>query len=317
MTAAETAVWLLSRDRFLLLTHVRPDGDTLGCAAGLCAALRRAGKTAAVLPNPETTETYADYVAPYLAPADYRHETVVSVDIASTGLFPENARPYAGSVDLAIDHHPSYEGFAARSCVDPSLAACGELIYDICLALGQMDGEIALPLYVAVSTDTGCFVYSNTSPATHAVAAALLETGIDFYPINRRHFRTRSLKRLKLEGMLTAGMELLDGGELAIVTLTLDMIAQVEAKEEDLDDISAFVGGVEGVHTGVTIRELRPGVCKISLRTEPGELNASAVCAILGGGGHAAAAGATVEGDPAYTRTVLVEAIRQVQGRDK
>ena len=103
----------------------------------------------------------------------------------------------------------------------------------------------------------------------------------------------------------------------SIVTLTLDMIAQVEAKEEDLDDISAFVGGVEGVHTGVTIRELRPGVCKISLRTEPGELNASAVCAILGGGGHAAAAGATVEGDPAYTRTVLVEAIRQVQGRDR
>ena len=176
---------------------------------------------------------------------------------------------------------------------------------------------MALPLYVAVSTDTGCFVYSNTSPATHAVAAALLETGIDFYPINRRHFRTRSLKRLKLEGMLTSGMEVLDEGKLAIVTLTLDMIAQVEAKEEDLDDISAFVGGVEGVHTGVTIRELRPGVCKISLRTEPGELNASAVCAILGGGGHAAAAGATVEGDPAYTRKVLVEAIRQVQSQGK
>ena len=76
-------------------------------------------------------------------------------------------------------------------------------------------------------------------------------------------------------------------------------------------------GGVEGVHTGVTIRELRPGVCKISLRTEPGELNASAVCAILGGGGHAAAAGATVEGDPAYTRKVLVEAIRQVQNQGK
>ncbi|MFQ9480846.1 MAG: hypothetical protein ACLR1K_02175 [Oscillospiraceae bacterium] len=90
--------------------------------------------------------------------------------------------------------------------------------------------------------------------------------------------------------MLTSGMEVLDEGKLAIVTLTLDMIAQVQAKEEDLDDISAFVGGVEGSTTGVTIRELRPGVCKISLRTEPGELNASAVCAILGGGGHAAAA---------------------------
>ena len=307
------AQWLLDHDGYLILTHVRPDGDTVGCAAALCTALREQGKTAWVLPNPETTAIFTPYLEGLLAPEGYQPQTVVSVDMAARGLFPENAQCYLEKVDLAFDHHPSQEFFAQNTCLDAQRAACGELMFDVIRQWGPVSQAVALPLYVAVSTDTGCFVYSNTSPATHAVAAALLATGIDFYPINRRHFRTRSFKRLQLESLLTAGMELLDDGQLAIVTLTLDMIAQVQAKEEDLDDISAFVGGVEGVHTGVTIRELRPGVCKISLRTEPGELNASAVCGKLGGGGHAAAAGATVEGDPAYTRQVLVQAIRQVQ----
>lgn len=313
LSSQAAAQWLLDHDGYLILTHVRPDGDTVGCAAALCTALREQGKTAWVLPNPETTAIFTPYLEGLLAPEGYQPQTVVSVDMAARGLFPENAQQYLERVDLAFDHHPSQEFFAQNTCLDAQRAACGELMFDVIRQWGPVSQAVALPLYVAVSTDTGCFVYSNTSPATHAVAAALLATGIDFYPINRRHFRTRSFKRLQLESLLTAGMELLDEGQLAIVTLTLDMIAQVGAKEEDLDDISAFVGGVEGVHTGVTIRELRPGVCKISLRTEPGELNASAVCGKLGGGGHAAAAGATVEGDPAYTRQVLVQAIRQVQ----
>ena len=312
MTAAETAVWLLSRDRFLLLTHIRPDGDTLGCAAGLCAALRKAGRTAAVLPNPETTETYADYVAPYLAPADYRHETVVSVDIASTGLFPENARPYAGSVDLAIDHHPSYEGFAARSCVDPSLAACGELIYDICLALGQMDGEIALPLYVAVSTDTGCFVYSNTTPNTHRVAAALMEFGPFYRKVNKRCFRTKSLPRLRLESLLLSSMEFHDGGAIAIAGLSRAMMEEAQAGEADAEDMAAFAGQIQGVRISATLRELAPDRTKVSLRTDE-SLNATRTCALLGGGGHAAAAGATVDLPLSETRRAVLDAIRAVQ----
>ena len=312
MTAAETAAWLLSRDRFLLLTHVRPDGDTLGCAAGLCAALRRAGRTAAVLPNPETTETYADYVAPYLAPADYRHETVVSVDIASTGLFPENARPYAGSVDLAIDHHPSYEGFAARSCVDPSLAACGELIYDICLALGQMDGEIALPLYVAVSTDTGCFVYSNTTPNTHRVAAALMEFGPFYRKVNKRCFRTKSLPRLRLESLLLSSMEFHDGGAIAIAGLSRAMMEEARAGEADAEDMAAFAGQIQGVRISATLRELAPDRTKVSLRTDE-SLNATRTCALLGGGGHAAAAGAPVDLPLEQARHAVLDAIRQIQ----
>lgn len=312
MTVAETAAWLLRRDDFLILTHLRPDGDTLGCAAGLCAALRRAGKTAALLPNPEVTSTYADYVSPYWAPEGYRHETVVSVDIASAGLLPENARSYADAVDLAIDHHPSYDGFAAESCVDPSLAACGELVYAICLELGQMDPEIALPLYVAVSTDTGCFVYSNTTPNTHRVAAALMEYG-DFYrKVNKRCFRTVSLPRLKLESLLLAGMEFHDGGAIAIAGLSLDMMTQAGAGEADAEDLAAFAGQIQGVRISATLRELSPVRTKISLRTDD-SLNATRTCALLGGGGHAAAAGATVDLPMAQAKAAILDAIRQVQ----
>ncbi len=313
MTPKETAAFLKAHDRYLILTHVRPDGDTIGCAAGLCRALRLAGKEAFVLKNPEATSLFTPYLEGLLAPEGYEPGTVVSVDMAARGLFPDNAKQYLERVDLAIDHHPSQEFFAQHTCLDAGRAACGELMYDIVQLLGEITPEIGEALYVAVSTDCGCFVYSNTTPATHRVAAALMESGFDPYPVNRRHFRTKSFKRLKIEGLLASGMELRDGGETALVFLTLDMLAQVGADERDIDDISAFVGQVEGVKTGVTLRELRPGVCKLSLRTDPGDLNASAVCGLLGGGGHAAAAGATVEGTMAQARKAVLEAIEKVR----
>ena len=117
MTIQETAALLQTMDRVLLLTHVRPDGDTIGSAAALCRALRDLGKTAYLLPNPGITETYESYAAPYWAGEDFVPEHVVSMDIAALSLLPENAKKYAGSIELAIDHHPSNEGFAKESCV--------------------------------------------------------------------------------------------------------------------------------------------------------------------------------------------------------
>ena len=177
LTVPQTAALLRTFDNILILTHVRPDGDTVGCAAALCAGLRSLGKTAFLLPNPELTDTTAPYFRPYEAPECFTPDKVVSTDIATVGLFPENARPYAERVDLAIDHHPSFESFGRENIVRPEAAACGELIYDILSDLGPITPEMALPLYVAVSTDTGCFAYANTTAQTHAVAAALLRTG--------------------------------------------------------------------------------------------------------------------------------------------
>ena len=316
MTVKETAAFLRQHDNYLILTHKRPDGDTIGCAAALCEGLRALGRTAWICPHAEETHLFTPYLEGRLAPEGYVPETVVSVDIAARSLFTKAGEPWlARGIDLAIDHHPSQEFFARETCLDAGRAACGELMYDILRQLGPVTADIALPLYVAVSTDCGCFVYGNTSADTHRVAAALMDTGIPAADLNKRHFRTKSFRRLRLESLLTDSMEFHDGGEIAIAAISLEMLARLQATEADAEDIAAFVGQVEGVKTGVTIRELKPGRCKISLRTDPKQLNASAVCALLGGGGHAAASGATVEGDIQQTKEVLMAAIRQVQGR--
>ena len=313
MTARQAAEFLMAHDDILILTHLRPDGDTIGCAAGLCRGLRQAGKTAYVLENPEATSLFTPYLEGLLAPKGYEPGTVVSVDIAARSLFPDNALPYADRVDLAIDHHPSQEFFARETCLDEKKAACGELMYEIVQHFCQISPEIGEALYVAVSTDCGCFVYSNTTAATHRVAADLMDSGFDPYPVNRRHFRTKSFKRLKLEGLLAAGMELRDGGETALVFLTLDMLSQVGAQERDVEDISSFVGQVEGVKTGATGGLVVRGLGTRPLRPARGDLNAREDGARWGGGGHAAAAGATIRGTMAQARQAVIDAIEQVR----
>ena len=309
----QAAAWLLERDEFLILTHVRPDGDTVGCAAGLCHALREQGKKAFVLPNPEMTSLFTPYLEGMWAEEGYEPKTVVAVDMAALGMFPDNARCYQDRVDLTIDHHNSQEFYARNTCLDGYRAACGELIYDIIRQWGPVSKEAAKGLYVAVSTDTGCFVYSNTTSDTHRVAAALMETGISTAELNKLHFRTKSVKRMKLESALIEGMELYENGTIAIVTQSLELMERLGADQRDAEDISSLVGQLEGVKTGITLRELKPGLCKLSVRTDPTDLNASDVCAVLGGGGHPAASGATVEGDIPATKAAILSAIRQVR----
>ena len=314
MTVKETAAFLRQHDNYLILTHKRPDGDTIGCAAALCEGLRALGRTAWICPHTEETHLFTPYLEGRLAPEGYVPETVVSVDIAARSLFTRAGEPWlARGVDLAIDHHPSQAFFAAQTCLDAGRAACGELIYDIAGLLGPVTREMAVPLYVAVSTDTGCFVYGNTTADTHRTAAALMETGIPAAELNKRHFRTKTLKRLRIESRIVEGMELFDGGETAVAAVDLAMVAQLGADERDMEDIASFVGQVEGVKNAITIRELRPGTCKLSLRTDPEVLNASRVCALLGGGGHAAASGATVEGSVEEAKRAILWAIEQVR----
>lgn len=311
MNAAQTAEWLRGRDGFLLLTHVRPDGDTIGSAAGLCAGLRAIGKTAYLLPNPELTESARPYAVPYHTPEDFQPETVVTVDIAALSLLPENAEGYAGRVDFAIDHHPSHEDFSPEAFVRPEAAATGEMIYDILCHLGPITPEMALPLYVAVSTDTGCFAYSNTTAYTHAVAAALIQTGIEIQPVNKAFFRTKSRKRLQLEADMLNHMELLDKDRVVLLTVPLSLMERVQATEYDAEDLSALGPQIQGVDCAATFRELKPDVWKISLRTGP-RVNATKVCGLLGGGGHAAAAGCTIQAPLEDAKRQLLDAIARL-----
>lgn len=312
LTVSEAAQLLRGFDRVLILTHVRPDGDTVGCAAALCAGLRALGKTAYLLPNPGLTDTTAPYFAPYRALEGFEPDRVVSTDIAALSLLPENAGAYGGRIDLAVDHHPSFERFGRANIVRPEAAACGELVYDILRELGPLTPEMALPLYVAVATDTGCFSYANTTPRTHAVAAALMETGIDYHRVNKVFFRTKTRKRMQLEGAMLAGCEFCDRDRVAILSVPLSLMDRFQATESDAEDLSALGGQIQGVDCAVTMRELRPGVWKISLRTGP-RVNATAACRLLGGGGHAAAAGCTVEAPWEEAKRRILGAIESVK----
>ena len=313
MTYTEAAAWLRARDRYLILTHKRPDGDTIGCAAALCRGLRGLGKIAHICPGTVETHLFTPYLEGLLAPEGYEPETVVSVDIAARGLFTEAGKPWLErGIDLAIDHHPSQEFFAKETCLDAGRAACGEIIYDILKELGQVNEETAVPLYVAVSTDTGCFQYGNTTADTHRVAAALMDTGIDVFPLNKRHFRTKTWARLQVERLIVERMHRYEDGKVAVAPVSLSLMDEAGATEEDMEDIAAFLGQIEGVETSVTIRELEDGACKLSVRTSGG-LNATRVCALLGGGGHAAAAGCTVDGTLEQAEAAILDAIRQVE----
>ena len=315
MTTAEAARLLLGWDELLLLTHVRPDGDTVGSAAALCQALRDRGKTAYLLPNPELTATYAPYAAPYAAPEGFVPRHVVSVDIAALSLLPENARPYQDHIDLAIDHHPSQEFFARETCLEADSAACGEIVYDIITRLTPVTPDIALPLYVAVSTDTGCFVYSNTTPRTHRIAAALMDCGIDAAPVNKALFRTKSRTRLAMEAWMAEWAEYYDHDRVVVMQIPLSLCLDYKATEADVEELSSLAALVEGTDCGVTLRELKDGRVKISLRTGP-RVNATEVCALLGGGGHAAAAGATLHGTLSEVKQAVLQAIDMVAGED-
>ena len=313
LTVQEAAARLRQMNDVLLLTHVRPDGDTIGSAAALCQALRDMGKTAYLLYNPEITDTYAPYAEPYWASEGFVPEHIVSADIAALNLLPDNAAAYASRVELTIDHHGSQEFFAAETCLDADAAACGEIIYRVIRELTAVTPAIALLLYVAISTDTGCFVYANTTADTHRIAAELLETGIDVGPVNKVLFRTKSKTRLAMEARMVADMELYDGDRVVVMSIPLSLRQELHATEADIEELSSLAALVEGTDCGITLRELKPGRVKLSLRTGP-RVDACAVCQRLGGGGHTAAAGATVDGTLEDAKALILKAYRAVVG---
>lgn len=314
MTTREAAALLRGHNHILILTHRRPDGDTVGCGAALCVALRQLGKTAWMLYNPDITDTNGVYAQGLWAPEDFVPEFVVAVDIAARSLFFPGSEQYIDRVDLAVDHHPSQEFFAAQTCLEADKAACGEIVYEICRELGEITPQVALPLYAAISTDTGCFVYANTTANTHRVAAALMDTGIDYFSVNKRHFRTKSRKRLALEADLLSHMEFFHEGKGVFMSVPLSLMEQIGATENDAEDLSALANLVEGVDCGAVLRELKPDVWKLSLRTgADGRVNATEACRLLGGGGHAMAAGATVDGTLPEVKEKILAAIDAVK----
>lgn len=295
LTIADTAAYFLARNSFTIVTHRRPDGDTLGSAAALCRGLRSIGKSAFILHNPEVTQKYAHLLEGLSKPAVQPGDVVISVDVASPGMLPEAFSHLLGHIDLRIDHHRSSESFTVFELVDPSAAACGQIIYDVLMEMGiHLDTPMANALYTAISTDTGCFRYANTQSHTFEVAAACAAVSKDLPVLNQVLFETNSLKRLKLQGWIIEHLQFLCGGQIAICALPLAVEKAMGLTEDDLENISGFPRSIEGVKIAATLRQQEDGIVKLSVRALP-EYDASAVCARFGGGGHRGAAGASMD----------------------
>lgn len=307
---SQAAALLLENDCYIIASHKNPDGDTLGSNAALCSALRRAGKTAYMFPNPEITEKFEPYVKEFLAPEGFVPEHIVSVDVASRDMF---CRDFDENADiwLTIDHHPTNEGFGQYNCIEPERSACGEIITEI---IENMPGTVTKTeadlLYIAVSTDTGCFMYANTNAGTFETASRLSSYGASMYVLNAVFFRKVSNARLALEGMILSGMEYYNDDSVLVSTVTLDMMSRAGATENDTDDLAAIPGRSETEQIGITIREIQPGKCKVSLRSIP-EIDCAEICRKFDGGGHRMAAGCTVFASPEETKELILKAVNE------
>ena len=309
----ETAAWLKERDNFLFITHKRPDGDTIGSAAALTQGLRELGKTAYVLFNPEVTPRYAGFVEDYWATEDFEPEFIIAIDTATVDLFPKNALQYEKSIALCIDHHGSNTKYAEILCLHADRAACGEIIFDILMSIsGSISSLTAERLYVALSTDTGCFSFGNTTANTLYVASLLVQAGAPNKDLNKKLFRTKSHGRIKIEGLITSGIEYFFDDKVAVSTITREMIETSGANEDDLDDIAALPGSIEGVYIGITIRELSSvNDCKVSIRTRA-PYDAQTICAEFGGGGHKLAAGCSLSKTADEVREALMGVLEDI-----
>lgn len=312
LTRADCAAWLASRDRYCILTHRKPDGDAIGSAAALCLGLRAMGKTAHVVENPEITDNFRPLLTGLTCTEAYTGATVISVDMAAETMFPAAFSNLKDKVELCIDHHGSNSFYARESLVDAAAAACGEIIFDLLNLLKvPMNREMAEAIYTAVSTDTGCFRFSNTTAKTLRTAAACMDAGADTYTINQKLFETRRLARLKLDAYMAENTELLAEGKIALCRIPLEVEQGLGVTEDDMDNVCSFVRNIEGVELAVTFRTDISGGTKMSVRSAPG-YDASAVCAKLGGGGHKAAAGARIKAPQQQARDKMVEALNEL-----
>ena len=306
ITPGECAEWLLAHDDYLIISHRRPDGDTLFSGAALCSALRRAGKSAWCFDNPETIDSHRGFVAPFTAEPGRTPKTPVTVDVASENLFPAGV---AAPIPLAIDHHPTNSRFAESLCLAAERSSCGELVLEIIKALGngvtQSEADL---LYGAVSTDTGCFMYSNTNAATFRAAAELVELGAQNGMLNNALFRSLSRGRLALEGRMLTGMRYFRDGRITAVIITRKMLAECGADENDCDDLAGIAGKARGSWMNFTIREVAEGESKVSARCGP-QHNVAELCGMYGGGGHAMAAGVTLHCDPEKALELMLRAV--------
>ncbi len=307
LTLAEVCDFLKSHNNYTVLTHASPDGDTLGSGWALVYILRQMGKQANLLCPDPIAQKYA-YLA--LPPQSFEEQTVVAVDVADYKLLGGLKEEYAQKVQLCIDHHVSNVRYAESLYLEAEAAAACECVYKIANRLQvEWSPWLASALYTGISTDTGCFRFSNTTGATLRIAADLLEKGADTQRINRVMFETKSRAHIEMECMALEAMEFVFEGKCAFLLVTTQMLERSGCDESDMDGISAIPRTVEGVLVGVTLRQKGPDLYKASVRTHA-PIDAQAICKRLGGGGHIRAAGCQLRGDAQAVKAKLLAAVK-------
>lgn len=309
LTLADLCAFLKTHDNYVVLTHVNPDGDTLGSAYGLKFGLKKLGKRAQVVCCDEIPHKYDYFIDD--SDCDFIPETVVAVDVADIKLLGDLYERFEGRIDLNIDHHVSNTRYAKRLYLDADAAAAAQCIYEILDELGvEFDRQIANALYTGISTDTGCFKYQNVTAHTHEIAAKLYGIGVDAAEINRIMFDTKSKSRVEMEKRVLDGAEFHFDDRCMLMSITLDIQRETGCSRADMEGVPPMSRSVEGVLCGITLKENRENEFKISLRTyEP--LDASAICGTLGGGGHKAAAGCTVIGSLEEAKEKILSAVKE------
>ncbi|MCH5279123.1 MAG: bifunctional oligoribonuclease/PAP phosphatase NrnA [Christensenellaceae bacterium] len=303
--------------RFTLLTHISPDGDTLGSALATYMLLVKLGKCAEVVCSNPVPKIYSflPHAGSVKLPEHAEgYENVLSIDCADTPRFGRAIRMFnAAEATAAIDHHITNPYFAGTNLVIPDASATAEIIHELYLRMDMpIDVEVAACLYTGIVTDTGNLTYSNTTPNAVRIIADFLEMGLDITELNRRIYRTIPYSKARIQGFVASRMQLEHGGDIGIAVLTRAQLLDFGATNEDCEGIVDCVRDVDCVKIAVFIREGADGTYKVSLRSKSiGDVGR--IANAHGGGGHERAAGYTAS-EPLTTviANAIDEAVREL-----
>ena len=311
LTVKEFADRLTELDSVAVATHIRPDGDTVGTSVAMCRILEALGKDAVLLPAddiPERLRFLTDGVK-IADSADGR--SVVTCDVASPSQLGELYERLP-EIALSLDHHAVSKPFAPNLTIG-DLSSAGEVLYLVLCELiangkAALTPEIAYPLYAAISSDTGGFMYSSATPDTYRAAAALMECGIDYADINHRLFNSKSENQIKAEGFVAANMQ--TDGNLSYAVITASDRERLGITPEHFETAIDVVRARLGTEIAFVLKELDGGKYRVSLRSTG--FNVAEIAEKFSGGGHVRAAGCTVMAEaPEIAIDMIKDAIKQ------
>jgi phosphoesterase RecJ-like protein len=302
---AETRELVLERVRddehFIVATHENPDGDALGSLMGMHGLLSALGKDSVMFISSSDLPLPREYRCPALehaihdAPADVAQRTVVMLDCGNIDRNPA-AVLQSGKHLLNIDHHHDNTLFGTLNLVDPTASCTAEIVWDLMHGLDVTPtAAMAEALYVALVTDTGRFMYENTGPRAHRMAAELIALGVDVARVNTRLYEEMPQTKLDLLGLALGRIQRFDGGALTLVALDAADFERVGAEESLSEGIIDNLRSITATKVAVLVRELtgpeNRGKRKVSLRATGDEVDVSIIARTQGGGGHRRAAG--------------------------